>query len=38
MKTGVPMRMNVEIPIGSAEVEISEHTKSPFESPAEDEK
>ena len=37
-QTGVPLRMNVEIPIGSAEVEISEHTKSPFEPPDEDEK
>jgi len=30
-QTGVPLRMDVEIPIGTAEVEISDHTKSPFE-------
>ena len=32
VETGIPLRLNVEIPIGSAEVELCEHTKSPFDS------
>ncbi len=31
VETGIPLRLNVEIPIGSAEVELSEHVKSPFD-------
>ena len=30
-QTGIPLRLNVEIPIGSAEVELSEHSKSPLD-------
>jgi hypothetical protein len=31
IQTGIPLRLNVEIPIGSAEVELSEHVKSPLD-------
>jgi hypothetical protein len=33
LETGIPLRMEVEIPIGSAEVELSEHSHSPLDTP-----
>src|SRR5262249_26774117 len=33
LETGIPLRMEVEIPIGSAEVELSEHSHSPLDPP-----
>ena len=37
-ETGIPLRMNVEIPIGSAEVIISEHRNSPYPGDDDDKK
>lgn len=32
METGIPLRMEVELPIGSAEVELEKHSNSPLDS------